>query len=174
MISLEETRAGLLRVERLNLALSAGAVATSFAVATPLFAASVAVGASLEALNFRTLHGASRRFFQGELGGPSLWLGVVGLRLAALSGALVLAIGAGAEPVALVVGLSMVVPAVVIDAWRHRPDVIDQSDYPAPAPDDPSWDRFSVWNPEAMDGPRDESDGWAVAPPTRRDPGAES
>ena len=35
MISLEETRAGLLRVERLNLALSAGAVATSFAVATP-------------------------------------------------------------------------------------------------------------------------------------------
>ena len=82
---------------------------------------------------------------------PGMWLGVFGIRLAALGAAVVLAIGAGANPVALVIGLSMVMPAVVIDAWRNRPEVIDQPDYPVPPPDDPAWDRFSVWRFGAMD-----------------------
>lgn len=151
MTGLEDVRAGLRRVERLNLTLSAGAVAASFAFVTPHFAGSLAAGAALEALNFRTLHGAARRFFAGELGGPGLWLGVVGLRLAVLGTAIAFAITAGLQPIALVIGLSLVMPAVVIDAWRNRPEVIDQSDYPVPPPDDPSWDRFSVWRFQAMD-----------------------
>lgn len=150
MSSLDDTRAGLRRVERLNLTLSAGAVAASFAV-SPLFAGSLAAGAALEALHFRSLHAAARRFFAGDLGGPGMWLGVFGIRLAALGAAVVLAIGAGAHPVALVIGLSMVMPAVLIDAWRNRPEVIDQRDYPVPLPDDPAWDRFSVWRFGAMD-----------------------
>ena len=151
MIGLEDTRAGLLRVERLNLTLCAGAVAASLALFSPHVAGSVATGAALEALNFRTLHGSARRFFAGELGGPGLWLGVVGLRLGVLGGAIVLALLLGAHPAALVVGLSLVVPAVVIDAWRHRPAIVDQSDYPVPPPDDPSWDRFSVLRFSAFD-----------------------
>ena len=151
MTGLEETRAGLLRVERLNLTLSAGAVAASLAFSSPLFAGSLAAGAALEALNFRTLHGAARRFFAGELGGPGLWLGVFALRLGLLGAAIAFALTAGLEPIPLVIGLSLVMPAVVIDAWRNRPAITPQPDYPVPPPDDPAWDRFSVWRFSAMD-----------------------
>jgi len=145
MIGLGDTRAGMLRVERLNLTLSAGAVAASYAMFTPAVASSVAAGALLEMLNFRTLHASARSFFAGQLGGAGLWMGVVGLRLGVLTGALLLVAALGGHPLAFVAGLSVVLPAVVIDTWRHRPAVVDQSDYPVPAPDDPEWDRFSVW-----------------------------
>ena len=151
MIGLEETRAGLRRVERLNLGLSVGAVAASFALASTTFASSVAAGAAIEAVNFRTLHAAARRFFAGELAGAGLWLGVVALRLGVLGAAVLVAIGAGAQPVGLVIGLSLVMPAVLIDAWRNRPVVLEQPGYPVPPPDHPAWDRFSVWRFSAMD-----------------------
>jgi hypothetical protein len=157
MISLEETRAGLLRVERLNLTLSAGAVAAAFAFFSPHIAGSVALGAALEALNFRTLHAAARKFFATGLEGASPWLGLLGLRLVLLMGAVVLVLLAGANAVALLIGLSMVCPAVVIDAWRHRPAIVDPGDYPVPVSDDPSWDRVSVWNFWAAD---DAPDDW--------------
>jgi len=57
----------------------------------------------------------------------------------------------GAHAVAFVVGLSIVLPAVVLDSWRHRPAVVDQRDYPVPEPDDPSWDHFSSWRIEPAD-----------------------
>jgi hypothetical protein len=151
MTGLEETRAGLLRVERLNLTLSAGAVAASLAFSSANFAGSLAAGAALEMVNFRTLHGAARRFFAGELGGAGLWLGVFGLRLAVLSVAVGMAIIAGLQPIPLVIGLSLVMPAVLIDAWRNRPAITPQPDYPVPPPDDSAWDRFSVWRFSAMD-----------------------
>ena len=72
----DHTRAGLRRVERLNLGLSAGAAAASLAVAGPHVAGSIALGAVLEVLSFRSLHGSARLFFQGELGGSGLWMGV--------------------------------------------------------------------------------------------------
>lgn len=167
MNGLEDTRASLLRVERLHLTLSAGAVAASFALFSPWVAGSVATGAALEMLNFRTLHGAARSFFAGELSGSRLWVGVAGLRLTVLLAAIAMALVVGAHPAALVVGLSMVLPAVVIDAWRNRPPVIDPSDHPVPPvppPDDPAWDRFSVWRFERMDeaAPRDDDD-WVAA-----------
>ena len=71
--------------------------------------------------------------------------------LAVLSVAVAMAIGAGLQPIPLVIGLSLVMPAVVIDAWRNRPVVTPQPDYPVPPPDDPAWDRFSVWRFSAMD-----------------------
>jgi hypothetical protein len=151
MIGLDDTRAGMLRVERLNFTLSAGAVAASFAFFTPQIASSVAAGALLEVINFRAMHASARSFFAGQLGGAGLWVGVVGLRLAVLGGAIVLATMLGAHPIAFVAGLSIVMPAVVLDSWRNRPAVVDQSDYPVPEPDDPSWDRFSVWKIERAD-----------------------
>ncbi len=151
MIGLEDTREGLRRVERLNFGLSVGAIAASFALASTTFASSLAAGAAIEAVNFRTLHAAARRFFAGELAGAGLWLGVVAVRLGVLGAAIVVAIGAGAQPVALVIGLSLVMPAVLIDAWRNRPVVLDQPGYPVPPPDHPAWDRFSVWRFSAMD-----------------------
>ncbi len=154
MIGLDDTRAGMLRVERLNFTLSTGAVAASFALFTPQIAASVAAGALLEVVNFRAMHGAARSFFAGKLGGPGLWVGVVGLRLAVVAGAIVLAVALGAHPIAFVVGLSIVMPAVLLDSWRNRPAVIDPSEWPVPpvpAPDDPSWDNFSVWRIERAD-----------------------
>lgn len=145
MIGLGDTRAGMLRVERLNLTLSAGAVAASYAVFTPQIASSVAAGALLEVLNFRALHASAQRFFTGELGGAGMWMGVVGLRLGVITGALLLVAALGGHPLAFVAGLSVVMPAVVIDGWRNRPEILDQGDYPVPPPDDPEWDRFSIW-----------------------------
>ena len=151
MIGLDDTRAGLLRVERLNFTLSAGAVVASLAFFTPQIASSVAAGALLEVVNFRSMHASARSFFAGRFGGAGLWVGIAGLRLAVLGGAIVLAVMLGAHPVAFVAGLSIVLPAVVLDGWWNRPAVVDQSDYPVPEPDDPSWDDFSVWRIEPAD-----------------------
>ncbi len=156
MIGHADTRAGLLRVERLNFTLSAGAVAASFALFTPQIATSVAAGALVEVANFRAMHASARRFFGGEFGGAGLWVGVVGLRLALLGGAMLLALALGAHAIAFVVGLSIVLPAVLVDSWRHRPVILDQSDYPVPDPDDPEWDRRSVWGFAAEDSDEDE------------------
>ena len=157
MIGQGDTRAGLLRVERLNFTLSAGAVAASFALFTPQIATSLAAGALLEVVNYRAMHASAQRFFGGDLGGAGLWVGVAGLRLGMLGGAIVLAVILGAHPIAFVVGLSIVMPAVLLDSWRHRPEVIDQSDYPVPDPDDPEWDRRSVWGFATEE--RDEDEG---------------
>jgi hypothetical protein len=54
------------------------------------------------------------------------------------------AIGAGAHPVGLVIGLSTIVPAVVIAAIRHEP-MASVPAVPGPPPDDPSWDEWNPW-----------------------------
>ena len=129
-------------IERLNLTLSAGAVAASAAFLSPGFAISLAIGAGLEAFNFRGLHRSAQFLFWGEIGSGGTWLGVYGLRFSLL----VIGIGAalyfGADPVGLLVGLSLIVPATVIQAWRHRPAI--DPDAPALDPEDPEWD---LWNP---------------------------
>ena len=51
---------------------------------------------------------------------------------------------AGAHPVGLVIGLSLIVPSVVIAAWMARPRAGPCR--PRRPPDDPSWDE---WNPVA-------------------------
>ena len=58
----------------------------------------------------------------------------------------------------------------LIDAWRNRPRVGDHTKLPVPAPDDPSWDDYSVWRAGDL-GPQDESDlnDFALADETRRD-----
>ena len=56
--------------ERLNLTMCAGALAASWVWASPGFAWSLAVGAALEAANFRGLRRSSEALFAGRLPGP--------------------------------------------------------------------------------------------------------
>jgi hypothetical protein len=128
--------------ERTNLALSAGAVVVSLAVATPSFAVSLATGAALESINFRGLRRSARLLFGGRVAGGG-YSAMFGLRFGLLSIGVAASIAAGAHPIGLLLGLSLIVPAVLIDAWRNRPAV--QPDAPALAADDPSWDRWDPW-----------------------------
>jgi hypothetical protein len=130
-------------IERTNLTLSAGAVAVSLALAGPAFAASLAAGALLEALNFRGLRRQSQFLFWGQIRSGGAWSGVYALRF----GLLVIGIGAalafGADPAGLLVGLSLVMPAAVIEAWRARPPVDPNA--PALGPEDPAWEQWNPW-----------------------------
>ena len=107
-------------MERLNFGISAGAVAAGFALASPAFAASLAAGAAIEALNFRALRNGAAQLFGGNMVAGRLWAMGFGVRFAFLAVAISLALGAGAHPVALVLGLSTTIPAVVIGAWLQR------------------------------------------------------
>lgn len=119
----------LARVEQLNLGLSAGAVAASFAFATPHFATSLAAGAALEAINLGAIHRLAKRLFSGAMmtGG---WVGVLSMRLVLLSLAIYVTMRLGAHPVALLIGLSITMPATLIDAWLNRPPIIDPAELP--------------------------------------------
>jgi len=142
-----------------SLAFSAGATAASWALVSPRFAGSLALGAALEALNFRTLF---RYWRSALLGGERLGFaafGSFGLRFVLLGGLVWAALALGAHPVGLLLGLSLVVPGVLIAAWRARP--APDPDAPAIDPEDPSWDAWDPWlarerepNP---DGDEDES-----------------
>ncbi len=130
-------------IERTNLALSAGAVAASWWLATPAFALSLGFGALLEAVTFRGLRRSAQFLFWGHIQTGRGWSGLFALRF----GLLVLGIGAslafGADPVGLLVGLSLIMPAAVFEAWRSRPPIDPAAQ--ALAPDDPSWDRWNAW-----------------------------
>jgi hypothetical protein len=130
-------------IERANLVLSAGAVTASLALAPPMFTASLGAGALLGAMNFRALRSAAQRMFDGSLPGAGPWMGLYGLRFAVLAVALAFAFDAGAHPTALTLGISLVVPASVIGAWRMRPPI--DPDAPALDADDPSWERWNPW-----------------------------
>jgi len=119
-----------------SLAFSAGAAAASWALVSPRFAGSLALGAALEAVNFRALFGHWRSALLGAE--RRAFAAGFGLRFLALGGAIWLALAVGAHPLGLLLGLSLVVPGVLLAAWRARP--APDPDAPALAPDDPSWD----------------------------------
>jgi hypothetical protein len=134
-------------IETLHFVFSAGAVATSIALATPQFAVSVAAGAAIEALNFRGLAIASQALCGGVIARRGAWLGLLGLRLLVLATVLLLALQVGASPAGLLVGLSVILPASLIGAFALRPPV-DPSvgpTPPVPPADDPSWDTWNPW-----------------------------
>jgi hypothetical protein len=142
---------GMEGVERWNLALSAGAAAAGYALVSPLFAASLLAGAALEAVNFRHLLRSGKQLFAGR---SHSWTAGYALRFAILALGIGVAIYAGAHPVGFVVGLSLILPAVVVEAWRNRPPI--STDAPALDPDDPSWDRWDPWLArERQDDPED-------------------
>lgn len=137
-----------------NLAFSAGACALSFAAVSPRFAAGLALGALLEAANFRSLWRSCERVFFGGGPGAGPAVALFGLRFVLLGGVIYLAIHAGVHPVGLVVGLSLIVPASVLAAWRARPPIDPSA--PALAADDPEWERWDAWRARERDAEPEE------------------
>lgn len=131
-------------IERINVALSAGTVATAAVVASPLFALSVAVGAVLESLSFRGLSIASRAFFGGVVRGQVAWLLLLAMRLGLVGTLLFFALRLGADPIGLLIGLSVILPASVVGALRMRPPVD-----PNARPLEPEEDADSDWGWDA-------------------------
>ena len=141
-------------IERTNLVLSAGAVAASLALGSSVFAASLAIGAALEAFNFRGLRRSAQFLFWGQISGSQGWLGVYALRMGLLVIGIVAALYFGAHPVGLLIGLSLIMPAAVIEAWRARPPIDPSA--PALAEDDPGWERWNPWLARERDPEADE------------------
>lgn len=146
----------LASVERLNLGLSAGAVAASLALVSPHFAGSLAAGAFLEALNLGAIHRGAKRLFTGEIEGARTWIGLFSMRFLTLAAAIFATMQAGADVAALLIGLSITMPATVIDAWLNRPAVVDPATLPSfvdggalpeDQSDDAYWESYSVWRP---------------------------
>jgi hypothetical protein len=135
-----------------NLAFSAGACAAGWALVSPLFAGSLALGAALEVMNFRAMFGFSERALLGRGNGSSL--GAFGFRFVLLAGVLWMALGAGAHPVGLLVGLSLIIPAVLLAAWGARP--LPQPGAACLSPDDPSWDDWNPWLAREREADEDE------------------
>ena len=124
-----------------SLAFSAGAAAASWALVSPRFADNLALSTALEAVNFRALFG----FWRSALLGAErrAFAASFGLRFLALGGAIWLALAVGAHPLGLLLGLSLVVPGVLLAAWRARPAPDPAA--PALAADDPSWEAWDPW-----------------------------
>lgn len=151
---------GLAKVEQLNLGLSAGAVAASFALLTPHFALSLAAGAALEALNFGAIHRGAQRLFEVDAATGERevnaqikgWVGVFSMRFLILAAAIYAVMEVGADPAAMIIGLSIVMPATMIDAWRNRPAVVDPATLPILLEDETDddkeyWENYSIWRP---------------------------
>ena len=94
----------------------------------------------LEAVNFRALFHAGKLLFAGRL---CNWSAGWALSYGLLSIGIGVAIYLGVHPVGLVIGLSLILPAAVIEAWQSRPPI--DPDAPVLDPDDPSWDRWDPW-----------------------------
>ena len=71
-------------IERLNLALCAGATAATWWLVSPVFALSLGFGALLEAVNFRGLRRSAQFLFWGQIQGSRGWQGVFALRFGLL------------------------------------------------------------------------------------------
>jgi hypothetical protein len=140
----------------MNLKLSAGAAAASLVWATPAFAFSLLTGALLEAFNFHGLRRSAQFMFWGEISGSRAWMGVFALRFSLLAIGIIAALYFGADPVGLLIGLSLMMPAAVIEAWRARPAIDPNA--PALDADDPSWDDWNPWLARERDQPETDED----------------
>ena len=137
-----------------SLGFSAGAAAASWALVSPQFAGSLVLGAALEALNFHALFGHWRSALLGSERTSLAAFGSGAVRLLLLAGAIWGALAWGAHPIGLSVGLSLIMPAVVLAAWRVRP--LPSADAPALEPDDPSWEAWNPWLARERDPEADE------------------
>jgi len=149
--TIEPTRA----LQRFNLTLSAGGIAASALLVGPAFTAAYALGAALEAVNFRALCACTTRLLSGQLDGSRSWVALLGMRLTMLFAAMGVALVAGAHPLGLLLGVSTVVPAVLIGAWWLGPAIDPNA--PSLPPDDPAWDHWSVWRADVVE-PADDDD----------------
>lgn len=136
-------------IERTSLALCAGATVVAGAFSTPLFAVSLAAGAALATINFHAMRSSAVAVFRGEIDNQMLWNALFAVRFTFLAVGIGVAILAGVDPIGLAIGLSLVVPAALIEAWRARPAVDPSA--PALDPDDEAWDRWNPWLAREME-----------------------
>jgi hypothetical protein len=136
-------------LQRLHLTLSAGGIAASALFVGPAFTAAYALGAALEAVNFRALCACASRLLSGQLDGSRSWVVLLGMRLGLLFAAMGFALFAGAHPLGLLLGVSTVVPAVLIGAWWLGPAIDPNA--PVLPDDDPAWDHWSVWRADVVE-----------------------
>lgn len=141
-------------IERTSLALSVCATAVAGALATPLFAVSLAAGAALATINFRALRSSAVAVFRGELENRMVWNALFGVRFTFLAIGIGVATFAGVDATGLAIGLSAVVPAALIEAWRTRPAIDPNA--PALDPDDEAWDRWNPWLAREMEAPEED------------------
>ena len=103
----------------------------------------VGLGAFATADEAKWVYRSAQFLFWGHIRGGGAWSGVFLLRFSFL----VIGIGAalyfGAHPVGLLIGLSLIMPAAIFEAWRARPAVDPEA--PELAPDDPAWERWNPW-----------------------------
>ncbi len=124
------------------LGLGAAAGATSLALFSPHFAVSVGVGALLQLSNFRALWTSCEKILLVGGSGAGLAVATFSVRFVFLGVAVGIALWAGIDPTGLLLGLSLIIPAAVVAAWRVRPPVLANA-HVLPE-DDPTWD---LWNP---------------------------
>ena len=143
-------------IERYNLAFCAGALAASFALGSPQFAFSLLLGAVLASANLRAIWHYSEIVlgFAKASEGRRLPAFSFGVRFMVMGAVLWVALSAGARPIGLLLGLSLIVPAVVIAAWRNRPAVMEG--LPALASDDPEWETWNPWLARERDPDEDD------------------
>ena len=130
------------RVLAWHVALTGIAALAALALATPKFALSLLLGAALQTLSLHGLFGFARAAFTQQARAASGFA----VRLPLFGALLFVAIKAGVDAAGLLVGITTLVPAVVIAAWQSRPrDIADSTTLPALPLDDPSWDQYSLW-----------------------------
>jgi hypothetical protein len=139
-------------VDALSVGLALVATSASFLLVSPLFGFSVALGAALEMVNFRNLRRTCERVVTGEATSGLVMSGF-SFRFVLLGGVVGVALYAGAHPVGLLVGLSLIVPAMLAAAWHTRPVALPASEGPA-APDE-EWDRWNPWLARESDDDED-------------------
>ena len=93
------------------------------------------------------MHKTADAVFAGNVPGGGPWIAVLSLRLSLVFAGVILAMYTGADPIGLLIGLSLVMPATIAAAVWHRPAITPQEPFPAVDPDDPIWDDYSVWSP---------------------------
>lgn len=120
-------RKGIISVGRWYLALVAGAVSVAWFASSPGVAISLLCGAGIGALNFFLIYRNCQAIFLGAAGGERNGTVVAALGFCLRFGMLLLVVAVsiyiGAHPVGLVIGLSLIVPAILIQTWISRPAV---------------------------------------------------
>jgi hypothetical protein len=91
------------------------------------------------------------------------WVGGLSLRFIILGTAIYLTMHAGANPIALLIGLSIAMPATVIDAWLNRPPILDPATLPVflddgvdEDEDDRLWKTGRLFTSKYSDLPKDD------------------
>lgn len=145
--------------ERMNLVISAGAVATSYAVASPAFTLGLALGAAMEAANFHALRRSAQFLFWGILPDQRAWAGVFAMRFGLLAIGIIAALYLGANAAGLLVGLSLIMPAAILEAWRTRPPIIEDAE--TLDVDESAWENWNPWLAREIVPPEDsDEESW--------------